>query len=108
MEVNGEAVGGIGLEPQADVARRSAEIGYWLGEAYWGRGIATEAVRAVTDYGFAHGDLVRIYATVFEWNRASMRVLEKAGYQLEGRRRQAVTKDGQTIDDLLYAIIRPA
>ena len=106
IEVDGTAVGGITLHPQDDVHRRSAEIGYWLGEAYWGRGIATEAVWAVTAYGFEHCDLIRIYASVFEWNVASMHVLEKAGYQCEGRRRKAVTKDGQTIDDLLYAIIR--
>jgi len=83
-----------------------AEIGYWLGEAYWGRGIATEAVGEITAYGFEHFDLIRIYAVIMEWNLASIRVIEKAGYQFEGRRRKAVTKDGQTIDDLLYAIIR--
>ncbi len=106
IEVDGEAVGGIGLHRQDDVHRRSAEIGYWLGEAYWGRGIATEAVRAMTAYGFERFDLIRIYALIFEWNAASMRVVEKAGYQFEGRRRKAVIKDGQIIDDLLYAIVR--
>jgi [ribosomal protein S5]-alanine N-acetyltransferase len=108
IEVEGEAAGGIGLHLQSDVEWRSAEIGYWLGEAHWGKGIMTEAVRAVTAYGFAQLDLVRIYANVFEWNPASMRVLEKAGYALEGRLRKAITKDGQTIDSLLYAYIRPA
>ncbi len=106
IEVENEAAGGIGLELQEDVARRSAEIGYWLGEPYWGRGIATEAVSAVTAYGFQRFDLVRIYASVFEWNPASMRVLAKAGYELEGRLRKAVTKDGAVIDRFLYAIIR--
>ena len=106
IEVDGQAVGGIGLHRQDDVHRRSAEIGYWLGEAYWGRGIATEAVRAITAYGFEHSDLIRIYALVFAWNAASIRVVEKAGYQFEGRRRKAVVKDGQIIDDLLYAIVR--
>lgn len=78
----------------------------WLGDAFWGRGVAIEAVRAITAHGFAHSDLVRIYAVVFDWSAASMRVLEKAGYQCEGRRRKAVIKDGQLIDGLLYAILR--
>jgi len=102
----GAAAGSIGLRLRDDIYRRSAEIGYWLGEEFWGRGIATEAVRALTGYAFASFDLCRIYAGVFEWNPASMRVLEKAGYELEGRLRQSVTKDGQTIDELLYAVIR--
>jgi len=104
--VEDQAVGAIGVELKEDVYRRSAEIGYWLGEAHWGKGIVTEALRAMTDWAFDHFDLCRIYAHVFEWNPASLRVLEKAGYQLEGRLRQAVTKDGQTIDAYLYAILR--
>ena len=106
IDVAGEAVGGIGFTPQHDVERRSAEIGYWLGEPFWGRGIATEALIAVTEYAFANFDLCRLYAHVFDWNRASARVLEKAGYEFEGRLRKSVTKDGQTIDQLMYAIIR--
>ena len=101
-----EAIGGIGLQFQQDVYRRSAEIGYWLGEVFWGQGIATKAVRGLTEYAFAHLDLIRLYAGVFEWNPASARVLEKAGYAYEGRRRKSVTKDGKTIDELLYAIVR--
>ncbi len=101
-----EAIGGIGLRLQEDVHRRSAEIGYWLGEPFWGQGVATRALCALTEYGFAHFDLVRIFATVFEWNPASARVLEKAGYQYEGRLRKSVTKDGKTIDQLLYALVR--
>ena len=80
-------------------------MGYWLGEPHWGKGIATKAVHALTQYAFAHFDIVRIYAGVFEWNRASARVLEKAGYTYEGRLRKSVTKDGKTIDQLMYAII---
>jgi RimJ/RimL family protein N-acetyltransferase len=107
IAVDGAAVGGIGFVLKDDIFRRSAEIGYWLGESYWGRGIVTEAVRAVTDYAFANFDLCRIYAGVFEWNLASMRVLEKAGYEFEARLKKSVTKDGQTVDDFIYAIIRP-
>ena len=106
IDVGEEAVGGIGFTPQYDVGRRSAEIGYWLGEPFWGRGIATEALVAVTDYAFANFDLCRLYAHVFDWNGASARVLEKAGYVFEGRLLKSVTKDGQTIDQLMYAMIR--
>jgi len=106
IDVAGEAVGGIGFTVQPDVGRRSAEIGYWLGEKFWGRGIATDALIAMTDHAFANYDICRIYAYVFGWNGASARVLEKAGYTLEGRLRKSVTKDGQTIDNLIYAIIR--
>jgi len=97
------ATGGIGLEPQHDVHRMSAEIGYWLGRSYWGQGLATAAVTAVTSYGFTTLGLCRIYATVFEHNAASCRVLEKCGYQYEGRLRKSVIKAGRTLDQLLYA-----
>ncbi len=104
--IDRQAVGAIGLERNNDVYVRSAEIGYWVGEPFWGRGIATDAVRMMTDYGFSAFNLCRIYAGVFEWNPASSRVLEKAGYVCEGRLRKGVTKDGRTIDQWLYAIVR--
>ena len=104
--VDGAAVGGIGLTFYTDVFRRSAEIGYWLGEEFWGKGIVTEAVRALTDYAFSNFDLCRVYAGVFEWNPASMRVLEKAGYQFEARLKKQITKDGRTMDQFIYAIVR--
>jgi ribosomal-protein-alanine N-acetyltransferase len=106
ITVAGEAIGAIGFSLQPDVAHRSAEIGYWLGEEFWGRGIATEALVAVTEIAFSNHDLCRLHAHVFEWNGASARVLEKAGYVCEGRLRKSVTKDGQTIDQLMYAMIR--
>jgi RimJ/RimL family protein N-acetyltransferase len=106
IDVAGEAVGGIGFTVQHDVGRRSAEIGYWLGEAFWGRGIATEALVAVTEHAFANYDICRLYAHVFDWNGASARVLEKAGYECEGRLKKSVTKNGETIDQLMYAMIR--
>ena len=106
ITIDDEVIGGIGFTIQNDVGHRSAEIGYWLGEEFWGRGIATEALSAVTEHAFSTYDLCRIYAHVFEWNPASARVLEKAGYELEGRLRKSVTKDGRTIDRLMYAIIR--
>ena len=101
-----EAIGGIGIKLQEDVHRGSAEIGYWLGEPFWGRGIATRALRALTEYAFANFGLVRLYATVFEWNPASARVLEKAGFTCEARLRKSVIKNGQVIDEFLYALVR--
>ena len=92
---------------QQDVHRRSAEIGYWLGEPFWGRGIATAArLQALTEYAFDRFDLVRLYACVYEWNLASARVMEKAGYVCEGRLRKSVVKEGQVIDQFWYAITR--
>ena len=106
IAVADEAVGGVGYTIDSDVNYRSAEIGYWLGEDFWGRGIATEALIAVTEHAFSTYDLCRLYAHVFDWNPASARVLEKAGYVFEGRLRKSVTKAGQTIDQLMYAIVR--
>ena len=104
--VNGEAAGGIGLELQQDVWKRSAVVGFWLGEAHWGRGIATAALRAVTGHAFGSFDLCRLQGFVFEHNAASMRVMEKAGYVREARLRKAATKDGRTFDVLVYATIK--
>jgi RimJ/RimL family protein N-acetyltransferase len=101
-----ELIGAIGLQFQDDVHRRSAEIGYWLGEPHWGKGIATRAVCCLTEFAFANTPLVRIYANVFEWNPASARVLEKAGYSYEGRLRKSVLKDDQLIDQLVYSVLR--
>jgi RimJ/RimL family protein N-acetyltransferase len=106
IEIGGEAVGGVGFDVLDDVDRRTAEIGYWLAEPFWGRGIATAALAAVTDYAFARFDLVRLQAHVFEGNPGSVRVLEKAGYVCEGRLRRSVTKNGRTIDSFLYAHVK--
>jgi RimJ/RimL family protein N-acetyltransferase len=107
IAVEGNAIGCAGFQLQKDMERHTAEIGYWLGQDYWGRGIATEAVRALTEYGFSHHDrLTRIYGRVFEWNVASMRVLEKCGYQREGWLRQSAMKDGKIVDEALYAKLR--
>jgi [ribosomal protein S5]-alanine N-acetyltransferase len=106
IEVDGEAAGGVGITPQQDVDRFSAELGYWLGEAHWGRGIMTAVVRSMSEHAFAAFHLHRIYAGVFEWNPASRRVLEKAGFTLEGRLRRAAFKDGKLLDQYLYALTR--
>ncbi len=106
IETDGKAAGAIGLHLGADVHRRTAELGYWLAEAHWGRGIVTEAVCAFVLHGFKTLPLDRIYASAYENNPASVRVLEKAGFQFEGRMRKNVIKDGQVLDSLLYAKLR--
>lgn len=107
IEVDGAAAGGCGVFPQTDVYRYSAEIGYWLARPYWGRGIVTGVVGAMTEYAFDQLGVVRVFAGVFDWNPASMRVLEKCGYEREGVQRRAVFKDGRFGDAVLYAKVRP-
>lgn len=102
IEVDGEAAGAIGLVILSDVERVSAEIGYWLGEACWGRGVTTAALRAVTTVAFQRFDLRRIFALPFADNHASIRVLEKAGYAPEGRLTESAVKDGVIRDQWLY------
>lgn len=106
IAIEDQAVGGIGFELKTDVDRRTAEIGYWLGEAYWGKGVMTAAVRAMSEYAFATFEICRLSAGIFAWNGASMRVLEKAGYSCEAQLRKAATKDGKTIDVYLYAMLK--
>ena len=101
-----ETIGGIGISLNEDVHRLTAELGYWLGEPFWGKGIMTEAVSTFTDYCFEQFKLVRIYAEPYAYNPSSGRVLEKAGFVLEGRMRCSVLKDGQITDQLLYAKIK--
>lgn len=103
IDVDNNAVGGIGIILNDDVHCIQAEIGYWLGEEYWGRGIATAALKAVTEYAFCNFELVRIYASIFEWNPASARVLEKAGFEFEARLKKSIIKDGKIIDQLVFA-----
>ena len=105
IEVHGEAVGGIGFVPGSDVERFSAEIGYWLGEAHWGRGIVTEALVLVTDDVFRRRNMLRLFALPFADNIGSTRVLEKAGYVREGILRASAVKFGQPRDQALYARI---
>jgi RimJ/RimL family protein N-acetyltransferase len=101
-----EITGGVGFERLRDLRCRTAEIGYWIGEPFWGRGIATTALLAATAYAFDHYDFTRAQASVLDWNPASCRVLEKAGYTLEGRLRASAFKDGEVCDQLIYARLR--
>lgn len=106
ISVDGIAVGGIGLHRQNDISIMNAELGYWLGEPYWGKGIMTEAVRRMVEYGFIHFDFNRIFARPFGSNFASQKVLEKAGFVLEARFYGTFFKDGIFEDELVYAVRR--
>lgn len=108
IEIAGEAVGGIGIHPQHDIYRKNAELGYWLAEPFWGKGIITMAIRQMVPYGFAHWDITRIYARPFGHNIGSQRALEKAGFVLEAKLEQTFYKNGKYHDELIYAVRRPA
>lgn len=100
-------IGGIGLHPQQDVQRLNAELGYWLAEAYWGKGIMTRAVAQMIEFGFKNLNINRIFARPYGSNPASQRVLEKAGFRLEGRFEKTLIKNGVLEDELIYAVRRP-
>ena len=106
--VDGEAIGNIGLMLGEDIARRSAEVGYWIGRAFWGRGIAVDALRATTQYAFDSLALARVFAVPFATTSRSVRVLEKAGYVKEGVMRHSAVKEGRLLDQLLYAAYSPS
>ena len=105
IEVDGIACGSIGIFPQTDVHRKNAEMGYWLAEDYWGRGIITGAVERIIEYGFKSFDINRIFARPFSTNLASQRVLEKAGMKLEARLKNSIFKNGQYLDELIFSIL---
>ena len=102
IEIMDEAVGGIGIHPLDDVKHRSAEIGYWLSESLWGKGIMTAAVASLVPVAFERYDIVRLQAGIFSNNPASMRVLEKCGFIPEAVHRNAITKNGALLDEVMY------
>ncbi|MDW3196268.1 MAG: GNAT family protein [Cytophagales bacterium] len=106
IEFEGRFAGIVGLEPQQDVYAHTCEIGYWIGEAYWGKGIATQAVNLATTYAFETLGLLKVYAGVFEFNKGSMRVLEKAGYLQEAILKSSVQKNNMIVDEVRYCIFR--
>lgn len=106
IEVDGEVCGGIGIRLGSDVHRHVAELGYWLGRAFWGHGIMSETIGVFADYCFANFSLKRLHAEVHANNRASARVLEKNGFSFEGRLKNNVFKDGQILDSLVYSRTR--
>ena len=101
-----DVVGSIGVFRQENIHFRTAELGYYIGEPYWGRGFATSAVKQVCRYVFDHSDILRIFAEPFARNTASCRVLEKAGFQFEGTLRSNAVKNGEVLDMKLYARVR--
>jgi [ribosomal protein S5]-alanine N-acetyltransferase len=105
IDVAGDAVGNVSLRPGDDVERLSAEIGYWLGAEFWARGIMSDAVRAATRYAFDELALTRVFAVPFARNPASFRVLEKAGYVREGILRRSAVKEGEVLDQYMYASV---
>lgn len=104
IEINGEAVGSIGITPQFDVHRMNAEIGYWLAEPFWGKGITTEAVKRMSAYAFEKFEVNRLFAKCFGNNLASHRVLEKAGYNIEAYFKKTLVKNGEVHDEIIYAL----
>lgn len=107
IDFNGEYVGNISLVPGQDVYRKSAEIGYFIGEAYWNKGIVTTAVNLISEYGFTHLGIIRIQTGVFEYNEASMHVLEKCGFVKEAVFRKSVFKQGKLWDEVRFAKLKP-
>lgn len=106
ITVDDKVAGSIGVFRQGNIHRLTAELGYYLAEEYWGRGIMTEAVRQICQYVFEKSDIIRIYAEPFAYNAASCRVLEKAGFQYEGTLRNNAVKNGKVIDMKMYSLLK--
>lgn len=106
IDIEGQAVGGIGIHPQEDIYCKNAELGYWIAEPFWNKGIITNAVIQMIEYGFNNFDINRIFARPFGYNIASQRVLQKAGFILEARYEKTLYKYGEYIDELIYAVRR--
>ena len=104
IDINGEAVGGIGIHPQTDIQKKNAELGYWLAEPFWGNGIMTEAIQQIVNFTFITFDINRIFARPFGNNPGSQKILEKNGFTLEAKFDKTLIKNGQLLDELVYAI----
>ena len=99
-------IGSIGVFRQQNIHRQTAEMGYYIAEEYWGKGIMTDAVKQICNYVFKNSDILRIYAEPFAYNTGSCRVLEKAGFQYEGTLRNNAVKNGKVIDMKMYSLLR--
>ncbi|MBQ2898696.1 MAG: GNAT family N-acetyltransferase [Oscillospiraceae bacterium] len=106
ITVNGKVIGNIGAFRQTNIHNKTAELGYYIAEEYWGKGIMTEAVKQLCDYVFSHTDIIRIYAEPFAYNIGSCRVLEKAGFQYEGTLRSNAFKNGNVLDMKMYSKLK--
>jgi len=107
VEYRGEYVGNIGLVQESDVYRKSAELGYFIGEPYWNKGIATKAINLVCEFGFNNLDIVRIHCGIYEYNKASQRVLEKCGFEKEGVFEKAIFKKDKLWNEVRFAKLKP-
>ncbi len=106
ITVDGRVIGSIGVFRQGNIHRRTAELGYYIAEEYWGRGIMTEAVKQICEHVFDKSDIIRIYAEPFAYNIASCRVLEKAGFLCEGTLRSNAVKNGKIVDMKIYSLLK--
>lgn len=106
IDFHGEAIGEIGFVPQLDVHRFAAEIGYWMSEDHWGKGVGSKALAAACNYAFSKASIVRLFADVVEHNKGSCRILEKCGFQLEGVFRNHIFKEGEFYDQFVYALLK--
>ena len=106
ITVNNMVIGSIGIFRQGNIHRQTAELGYYIAEEYWGKGIMTEAVKQICEYVFANSDIIRIYAEPFAYNIASCRVLEKVGFQYEGTLRSNAVKNSKVIDMKMYSLLK--
>ena len=106
ITVNGKVIGSIGAFRQTNIHNKTAELGYYIAEEYWGKGIMTEAVKQLCDYVFSYTDIIRIYAEPFAYNIGSCRVLEKAGFQYEGTLRSNALKNGNVLDMKMYSKLK--
>lgn len=106
ITVEGKVIGSIGVFRQGNIHRQTAEVGYYIAEEYWGKGIMTEAIKQVCKHVFDNSDIIRIYAEPFAYNAASCRVLEKAGFKYEGTLRKNAVKNGKIIDMKMYSLLR--
>ena len=106
IEYQGNYVGNISLVRASDVYRNSAEIGYFIGEPFWNRGIVTRAVNLITQYGFENRGIIRIFTGIFDYNKASQRVLEKCGFEKEAIFKKSITKKGKIFDEVRYSKIK--
>jgi len=104
IEVDGNAVGGIGIHPQQDILCKNAELGYWLAEKYWNKGIISGAIPKILDYAFTTFPIDRIYARPFGNNKASQHILEKTGFILEATLSKTIYKNGEFQDELIYSM----
>lgn len=106
ITLEGKVIGSIGVFRKDNIHSRTAEMGYYIKESFWGKGLGTSAVKQICNYIFANTDIIRIFADPFAYNLASCRILEKSGFQYEGTLRSNAIKNGQILDMKMYSLIK--